>query len=351
MPDQRGLPSDRSVCLDWLRASLNIQHIEAAVELLTSMFGDPRSSSGLMFKEASMRFIDEATLIAYNPGELGRDSEGRFLINISGDALSRIGLSKAKEVIQWVIDRGGHFTRIDVAVDFHNHTQASLADRMQESYAKGEVCRFRGMQRIVKLKKGVIVGDTLYFGARGKNGSGRFIRVYDKGLKEGTDPVGSWVRFESEFSQDVAQQVAHAVIEADPYQLQTIAFDAIEFRQITGDAHRSRRPFCGWWEKLRGEGDFSGFTRRRTASTVSSFCRWCETAVAPSFFKLKEMTGIEVEELFVVMAGEHVRTDPKSRKARPLLKMLVALMEEEIESGGSLGERIRNGGRLDAVAA
>ncbi|MEO0855013.1 MAG: replication initiation factor domain-containing protein, partial [Cyanobacteria bacterium J06648_11] len=286
-----------------------------------------------------------------NPGEYGRDPDGRFLINISGDALARIGLSKAKEVIQWVIDRGGHFTRLDVAVDFHNHTQASLADKMQESYAKGEVCRFRGMQRIVKLRKGVIAGDTLYFGTRGKNGSGRFIRVYDKGLKEGTDPIGSWVRFEAEFSSDVAQQVAHAVLEADPYQLQLIAFDCIEFREVTGDAHRSRRPMCEWWSKVRGAGDLSGFTRRRTASTVSTFCRWVETSIAPSFFKLKDMTGLEVEELLVVLTGEHVPDDAKARKPRPLLKMLVSLMQEEMARGSTLGKRMSGRGVLDAVAA
>lgn len=67
------------------------------------------------------------------------------------------------------------------------------------------------MKRLVMDSRG---GQTLYFGARS---SERFGRCYDKGVESNSDEPGRWWRWEVECKQDVARQLAAAlVLEPEP---------------------------------------------------------------------------------------------------------------------------------------
>lgn len=56
---------------------------------------------------------------------------------------------------------------------------------------------------------GIVHGETFEAGRKGRDGSGRFIRVYDKGAEQGI-PV-NWVRFECQYSGDAARDIYESV--------------------------------------------------------------------------------------------------------------------------------------------
>lgn len=343
----------RSSRIDWLKASVNPRHLDAFYDWLSAAFGSPVTGKGRDMLASSLQFAgDGATFIAFDPpGVPG--SKDRMSVCLSGAALELLTHQQALEFIRLVYSCGGHLTRIDLAVDFLDSAGADLIERFDAAHKSGEICGFRVSKRVVSLGlEGSLKGDTIYFGTRGSDGSGRFVRVYDKGLQLKTAPAGEWVRYEVEFTADVADQVGIRVLEADEAQRELLAFDAIEVREVNGQRHRSRRPYVSWWSEIRDGTPTERLTRYRKDSTAVGLVTWLREAVVPNLAKMKQATGYDIDQLLLVLCGD-VELKPDNEVKSTVRALISLIANGDVSGSFSAFDRLAGDreGSLDAVCA
>ncbi len=101
-------------------------------------------------------------------------------VDLSAGIVSTWEESKIRTVLAWVFGRGGHITRMDVALE-DRAGQVSMAQVKQAVDAGQAVTRSQKCQIIAgSSRDGSSSGDTLYFGSRE---SQTMLRVYDKRLE------------------------------------------------------------------------------------------------------------------------------------------------------------------------
>ena len=100
------------------------------------------------------------------------------------------------------VDRLGHVTRLDLAIDNIDDIYFSLDDLVDILKAQQFVSKFRSWRDLAEYTTGGEVrGHTLYLGSRT---SDIMLRVYDKQVEQGVD--FSWVRWELELKDERASQ-------------------------------------------------------------------------------------------------------------------------------------------------
>ena len=116
--------------------------------------------------------------------------------------------------------------RLDLAVDVRCETGVGLIKDLRQSMKRDEIGRIKSFaDHITYGRRGLITGHTFSMGKRGAVGSGRYIRVYDKGLETQTLPRGQWERFEVEFTDETAKLVAEELRTSKDFE--RTAFDLV----------------------------------------------------------------------------------------------------------------------------
>lgn len=210
-------------------------------------------------------------------------------VDLSAGIVSTWDESKVRNVLTWVFARGGHMTRMDVALDDRG-AQVSIAQIKQAVDAGQAVTRSQKFQTIAgsSLRNGASTGDTLYFGSRE---SQTMLRVYDKRLelaqKGRTESKDYGVRWELELKQDRAQACAKALLTLEPEDwrefLLGILRSYVDFRETTRDAEpweKYRAPLLAWWKSLT-----EGFKRCRLVvekvqQTLDDVCQWLGQSIS-----------------------------------------------------------------------
>jgi DNA relaxase NicK len=194
-------------------------------------------------------------------------------VDLSAGIVSTWDESKIRSVLAWVFARGGHITRMDVALD-----------------AGQAVTRSQKFQVLAgsSLRDGSSTGDTLYFGSRE---SQTMLRVYDKRLEleqKGREEAKEYgVRWELELKKDRAQACAKALLTLEPEDwrefLVGILRSYVDFRETTREAEpweKYRAPLLSWWASLT-----EGFKRCRLVvekvqQTLDEVCQWLGQSIS-----------------------------------------------------------------------
>jgi len=263
--------------------------------------------------------------------------EKRFRVELSGSAL---GLVDGRTRLEWARELMGlgvsRWSRVDVAVDYRGGTGAELLEHVRESCKRGELCRGRRWTPVAAHRGREVIGETVYLGKRGKFGSGRMVRVYDKGLEQRSNPRGEWVRWEAELRDtrggDWATQTVLSGIKAmeladghkpDAWEqgslaalgtvaewereLLRIALSAFEFRQVNGQSKLDRRPLVAWYARLLaavGGKPRPLAAKRRPAPTFEGFRRWLKRSVAPTIALMARLTNQTGGDVLAEVCGE-----------------------------------------------
>jgi hypothetical protein len=183
---------------------------------------------------------------------LGRtDGSGRFLLELNGGACATLGADVVHRVGQTAM-MGGRCTRLDLRCDVQGES-VTLLDDVIASVDAGHLCKVRTHSRFVQHAiRGGVTGLGQYLGSMQ---SPRFVRVYDKGLEQGTKPARSWIRWEAELKGDFATPAACDVFSADLADLVATAsphmFHLADFRIGAADSDvPSTLPRPQWWADL-----------------------------------------------------------------------------------------------------
>lgn len=322
----------RSVRIDYVTLSFDRLQLDAVIEWATNRFGRPKKGKGMYLLRSSQRYEDGRCVVLFDPPD--DNCKPYAVVSVPGAGCKRLGDSDLLLSVQEMRSQiGAKLTRIDIAVDHLESTfPLSLYELRTKAHTSGELCgaRVADYREKFTVGTGVSRGETLNIGKRGKDGSGRSVCVYDKGLESGTESeAGRWVRWEARFSDDCAEKAFEAYQDApDPIEKMKIAYDAVEFRQDISARLVTDRPYADWWVELReGSTPANVIKRTRKDSNSAKCLMWLDNAVAPMLHYIKDRTGLGWDDLMSMMGvGQDASYTPKNH----VLELI-----EELQSGAS----------------
>jgi len=193
--------------VDWL--SFTLPYSEQILKDLVFL-GEPDriSDKGYQFYSQAFWTI-YGVLVAYSPDR----PENRVYVSLSAKSLKLVSMILTLDnLIEWAIQNGGKFTRIDLTLD--DYKEILNLDEIHKKIKTGEiVTKFRNylvyegqVYSVIESGKiGKSTAKTIYLGDL--KTSEIIVRIYDKGKKEET-PF-PWIRVEFQLRKDSADQYIH----------------------------------------------------------------------------------------------------------------------------------------------
>jgi hypothetical protein len=175
-------------------------------------------------------------------------------LSMNGDSCDMVPPSRKLEMFQQLKLLGSKGTRVDARADCARDVLSM--DWVHAAAEAGAVMGFRRYdpRRSRDMFTKELDEDQARFGSRGKNGSGRFVRVYDKGLE--SDGEIDAIRLEVELSGDVAELWFDKLCACSDTaeftrMLGSIITSSIGFFDKTGAHHHADRfEILPWWKRI-----------------------------------------------------------------------------------------------------
>lgn len=257
----------------------DIQKLDVLLPHLVDTFGGGQVMPNGLLGYPNQVLCTDGVRLLYNPNQL---RQGLHLI-MSGEANQRhclrLGDSEATTATFVMLQEyKPKCTRVDLYID-------SAVDTMRQVWAalraRELVTRSRSKGRSVAqvdLSTGEIEGETLYIGSVK---SDRMTRFYDKAAEQSVD--GTWTRCESQFRRSAAHTAFNAWL-SGKFDVESIIAAYVDFREVTGDSNKTRRPRVSWWERWLGNVKrFSGASVEKVADSVQRSLAWFKKQVAPTY--------------------------------------------------------------------
>lgn len=296
----RGAKSQNTICIDWLRFSGPRCSVYEVLRHLETLFGKSELGKGRFFLDTGYHFPEGGVFI-----DLDQDhNKNHAVIELPGALIGELSFAQVRQLIYDISGYGYRATRIDIALDFFD--RPNLINTIRESCDRGELCRSKTYQHILERSGTAMTAHGINIGKRGKKGSGRYLRVYDKGLEQKTHQPGEWVRWEVELSDTCAQQFATKFATEDDAISTALshALWVVEFREKTSSRMLARRPLAHWFQEITQHTTRERLTAVRAKSTVESYTRWVKTSVAPKLATLARITRSTVGGVIEHISGE-----------------------------------------------
>jgi DNA relaxase NicK len=286
-----------AVGIDWLTITGPKSDLEDVTTELERQFGAWTSKGGKGFQRGGSRVFDLGVVISFDDPDKERPI---IRVEVSGKALAGMEGGEVYALLRYLL-MGRKCTRIDTRLDWQcpDGQRVGLIDLVVQSCRRCEQCHARRW-KLIEDNDGVeSAGHGAYLGKRGKDGSGRFVRVYDKGLETTERPAGTWERWEVEHSGDVANDVAVKIACDDDwmYTAKTIALGAVDFRENNGSRELARRPRVAWWEQVLDGVEPVTVREKRTATTFERWQAWLSRAAMPVMKSMAAQSGQTVGQV------------------------------------------------------
>lgn len=201
------------------------------------------------------------------------------------------------------IQRHGHLTRFDIAIDDVGCKYFSTDDIVRMYDSARIISKFRNMRNVIESESfGRKTGHTVYFGSRT---SDIFLRVYDKQLEqnkkladENKRVTNPWVRWELELKNERAVSVANMLVSG--IKLGTVAVGVLGhyMRMIDlDDVNRSRCSTYSLWVEFTSNVAALKITVPKMLKTLDEKRSWVERQVAPTLAAIILADGGSLEFL------------------------------------------------------
>jgi len=306
------------VCLDWVHLKGDTAGFVEADRLLGLCFGESEERRGRHFYRRGLRYEGGAELHWEHP-----EKADDCLIVLSGGALSSLESGEAWELVK-ALRRAGFTgcTRLDVALDLRGD-DVRLVELISESCYRGELCGAKRWKPDPDFCGRRVCELMVRLGRRGNVGSGRYARVYDKGLETKTAGANQWQRFEVEYTGQVAAFALAMLLESerdgmarmvvDPRvesktcwedQAVAMALGAFDFREVTGSRELGRRPRVSWWAAFVGQVECVRVKAAKpVARSLKATARWVRKCVAPTLVSMMRRSGRSLMEVLTDLVG------------------------------------------------
>jgi phage replication initiation protein len=202
-------------------------------------------------------------------GQGCRQYENRF-----GDVWKRLFLL--------IFNNGGHFARIDAAIDDYNG-YISIPEIRQKIEARHILTRFKTARGLIEYdlsaEPDTNKGETIYFGS---SMSRIKIRFYDKAKEQRVDYL--WNRAEIECHNERADIVAELILSDRPLGeiVAGVLRNYLNFVEPNEDSNKARWPVSKWWLDFLGNVEKLRLTIKKGAKTIEDVKGWLDRQVSTS---------------------------------------------------------------------
>ena len=252
---KRGVYSQmkNEVGLHWLRISITRQYLPAIRTYLEFYFGESAQDAyGLWSYDSRFHWPNGAS-INYDCAVERADSvhNGKFTVEIPGQALDGIAETDLSLFILGLHRFNPTCTRCDVFFDDYNRT--IIPSAMHDMVRGHDYSGFRKGQIKQLYDSGRLIQDEADFGKRGPNGSGQYLRIYDKVLE--SKGKKNCIRYEVEFTKERAHKVFDKLsqvtsVDAFATLLGALVGGSVKFVHRNGDKNISRLKVYDFWQEI-----------------------------------------------------------------------------------------------------
>ena len=282
--------------IGWIRGTVPFERYRDLSLLLSSVFkSDPEITSGMWGYDSRLLWSNGVFVAA------DLDDDGRCAkycsVDIQGGVLEEMTPARVLGLLHDLRDLSIKPTRIDVSGDDYEWCTTPA-----EINAAGRAEKVVGFRSRGFHDSGIVgeeSGDTATFGKRGKNGSGRFYRFYDKNAESGG--VIDALRIELEASDSVAEQIyAHLAAAENVEQLAARIGEAvaggIDFVEPGTARYHKDCTRLDWWQRIVTALGQAKFTAIRVASTLETTKAWIVKAVSGAMAKVESYMALKDED-------------------------------------------------------
>jgi hypothetical protein len=287
-----------SLSVDWLQGTIPFELMESFIFYMTEIVGHGSEiyNHGRMGYQASCEWHPFGITLMWDFDDKNRAIHAnRVLLQIGGSGL---GCFPAESLYKFFRDLAIKFrfkaSRIDLAFD-----DFKKIIRPTEVYEFAEQRSYQGFRKHKFIggsgTGGKMTDEGIYFGTRGKNGSGKYARCYGKDIE--SDGEVDSIRWEVEFSKERANKVFFELAMA--LNLQDFATKiglyiggAIDFVERNG---KRCDPIdrLAFWEQILHHIGAATLRNPTPDKSIEKTAKWVETSVAPSLEKMRRAFGDE----------------------------------------------------------
>lgn len=252
---KRGVYSQKKneVGLHWLRISITRQYLSKVRTYLNFYFGESAQDDYGLWSYDSRFYWPCGASLNYDCAASRADlvHNGKFTVEIPGQALDGIAQMDLHLFLLSLRQFSPTCTRCDVFFDDYNRTinPHELHDIVQDQDYSG----FRKGQIKQGYDSGRLIHDEIDFGKRGPNGSGQYLRIYDKVLE--SKGKKNCVRFEVEFTKERAHKVFDKLsqvtsVDAFATLCGSLVGGSVKFVHRNGDKNIGRLNVYDFWREI-----------------------------------------------------------------------------------------------------
>lgn len=277
--------------VDGIRGTFPRPKLDCLVSLLEGIYGKgTKADRGISGYSQRIDFPTPGLLVAWS------EDRPEAFVNVPGRAFDALDAGAVLDLLHFLGELGLRPSRLDLAFDDFEGLIP-----MGQVHAAGQSGNFIGFRKYRNNQEwdgGKLTGDTAYFGSRGENGSGKFIRFYNKTMQTGGESAGAehdHNRYEVEASADIARQVfvdltASTNVEEMTRTIAKFLGGAITFAERHGlrNGNTSRFERAEWWVRIL---DILGAVKYRSLrgkTTLQQKLEWVKKQVIPTLAKIKK---------------------------------------------------------------
>jgi len=313
----RGVNSQlrNEVGVHWLRISISRKHLDAVRKYCDCYFGASiKDGYGLWSYDSRYSWQNKAS-INFDSDFARSDlvHGGKITLDVPGSALDRIEKTDLNLFLLSLRQFKPTATRIDIFFD--DYSRFITPYQLSKIAVKNHFSGFRQFQNKQQFKQNIkngkaeLLHDEVDFGRRGQNGSGKYLRCYDKYLE--TKGEKNCVRWEVEFTKERAQIIFDKLslvtsIDAFATLCGSLVVGCITFVHRCAEKNIGRLCIYKFWENIKG---LLGTLVIRVPShktNLSGKYEWVYRQVSPTLACLRETFVTDsyyLSWLFDVLAG------------------------------------------------
>jgi len=238
----------------WFRTSLRRQYLQAVRSYCSIFFGDSVGSSrGYNSFDIQYVWSNGVTFNYDLTVEKSNEQHGGYVsLDIPGHVLDGMSDVDLRSFLFGLRKYEPKVTRFDIFYD--DYQRLVTPSKIHNIIKKGDFSRFRKSQITQVFKEGELVYNEVNFGNRGSNGSGKYMRIYDKAMESNNRQ--DCIRYEVELSGKRAQMAYDLLtqmgsVESMASLYAELVVGAICFVHRTGDRNIGRLKVYRFWERIK----------------------------------------------------------------------------------------------------
>lgn len=294
--------------IDWLSFTLPVPDGQMPDDLACWMLGKLPEGATLMERgqhgyDAGWRLPGGGLVLYHN----GRRDMGVH-VSLPAGCLALLD-GDPMTVITWVLVEGGHFTRVDVALDSDQVTMAQVTAAVRAGNIVTRCAEIDFVETTCRDNKGgwEYGGSIVRIGSRS---SRRYVRIYDKAAEQKIDDGSVWTRCEVEFKAEHAQLAALHI--AEGADLRSLIYSSVDFRDRAADSNTSRCPQLDWWSTWIGSVSRVSFAiKKAIEDVVDRAMEWVRKQCAPTLAFLDAFKKHDATWLFNLVDNNAHRISPE----------------------------------------